>query len=173
MIREWHHSILVRDRRTGLDDDASKKMLGHVIRENRAKEKIKSNVPGEWKAGSCACTCLDATACIKLSRKNEGRNVVAHILVTIYKRRLLRQIPRSPRLAPLSLARSLANLSLSLSLHSFHAPTLPLEMDRWSLTRETSKKRSEKNVSSNFFVNKHTPGQALLRVLVSTYFWES
>lgn len=115
MIREWHHSILVRDRRTGLDDDASKKMLGHVIRENRAKEKIKSNVPGEWKAGSCACTCLDATACIKLSRKNEGRNVVAHILVTIYKRRLLRQIPRSPRLAPLSLARSLANLSLSLS----------------------------------------------------------
>lgn len=98
-------------------DDASKKMLGigHVIRENRAKEETKSDVPGEWKAGSCACTCLDATACIKLSRKNEGRNVVAHILVTIYKRRLLRQIPRSPRLAPLSLARSLANLSLSLS----------------------------------------------------------
>lgn len=129
MIREWHHSILVRDRRTGLDDDASKKMLGHVIRENRAKEEIKSNVPGEWKAGSCACTCLDATACIKLSRKNEGRNVVAHILVTIYKRRLLRQIPRSPRLAPLSLARSLANLSLSLSLYTHF--TLPLFLSKW------------------------------------------
>lgn len=112
------HSIWIRDRTTGPDDDASKNMLGSGTCYARIVQKRRqSDVPGGWKTGSsCACTCLDTTACTKLSQKNEGKNIVAHILVTIYKRRLLRQIPRSSRLAPLSFSEP----SESLCVHSFH-----------------------------------------------------